>query len=145
MIQVHQIKPSHKRKEKKRVGRGGKRGTYSGRGIKGQKSRAGNQGEPMIRRLIKRYPKKRGYRFSPVRPKPITLNLNTIEKKFETNTKITPQALFEAGLIRRIKGKVPPIKILGRGRISKSFIIENCKVSKTVQEKIEKAGGRVNF
>jgi large subunit ribosomal protein L15 len=45
------------------VGRGGKKGTYSGRGIKGQKSRAGKRLEPIIRSIIKRYPKLRGYRF----------------------------------------------------------------------------------
>ncbi len=62
-MQIHQIRPIHKKKDRKRVGRGGKRGTYSGRGMKGQKSRAGAKFEPIIRSLIKRYPKLRGYRF----------------------------------------------------------------------------------
>ncbi|MBZ1348254.1 MAG: uL15 family ribosomal protein [Candidatus Nealsonbacteria bacterium] len=61
-MQLHQLKPIHKRKKRKRLGRGGKRGTYSGRGMKGQKSRAGARFEPIIRGLIKRYPKLRGYR-----------------------------------------------------------------------------------
>jgi len=60
MIQLHQIQPEHKLKKKKRVGRGGKRGTYCGRGIKGQKSRAGAKIRPALRDLIKRIPKKRG-------------------------------------------------------------------------------------
>src|SRR4030043_532865 len=55
-----QMKPKHKLKKKKRVGRGGKRGTYSGKGIKGQKSRAGRKMVPVIRELIKKYPKLRG-------------------------------------------------------------------------------------
>lgn len=61
-MQLHQLKPIHKFKKPKRVGRGGKRGIYSGRGIKGQKSRAGHKLKPIIRELIKRYPKLRGYR-----------------------------------------------------------------------------------
>jgi large subunit ribosomal protein L15 len=64
-MQLHDIHPIHKSKKKKRVGRGGKRGTYSGRGQKGQKSRAGAKFEPIIRSLIKKYPKLRGYKFKP--------------------------------------------------------------------------------
>lgn len=62
-MQIHQLKPIHKIKKKKRVGRGGKRGTYSGRGLKGQKSRAGRKMQPAIREFIKKFPKLRGYRF----------------------------------------------------------------------------------
>ncbi len=62
-MQLHELRPKHKLKKKKRIGRGGKTGTYSGRGVKGQKSRAGAKFEPIIRGLIKRYPKLRGYRF----------------------------------------------------------------------------------
>ncbi len=54
------LQPNIKEKSKKRVGRGGKRGTYSGRGIKGQKSRAGRKMRPAIRDLIQRTPKLRG-------------------------------------------------------------------------------------
>jgi len=59
-MQLHQIQPIHKLKKKKRVGRGGKRGTYCGRGIKGQKARAGAKIRPEIRDLIKRIPKLKG-------------------------------------------------------------------------------------
>lgn len=62
-MQLHQIKPSHKSKSEKRIGRGGKRGTYSGRGIKGQKARAGAKKRPALRDFVKKIPKKRGYRF----------------------------------------------------------------------------------
>ena len=62
-MQLHEIKPIHKVKKPKRVGRGGKRGTYSGRGQKGQKSRAGHKMKPVVRELVKRYPKLRGYKF----------------------------------------------------------------------------------
>jgi large subunit ribosomal protein L15 len=62
-MQLHELRPIHKPHKKKRIGRGGKKGTYSGKGIKGQKSRAGRKFKPLIREIIKRYPKKRGYKF----------------------------------------------------------------------------------
>jgi len=61
-MQLHELQPTHKTKTSKRIGRGGKKGTYSGRGMKGQKSRAGARMQPLVRELIKRYPKLRGYR-----------------------------------------------------------------------------------
>ena len=61
-MQIHELKPKHKTSAKKRVGRGGRKGTYSGHGMKGQKSRAGRKMVPMIRELIKRYPKLKGYK-----------------------------------------------------------------------------------
>jgi ribosomal protein L15 len=51
--------------------------------------------------------------------------------------------LLSKGLIRRIKGKVPKVKILGKGEIKKPLIIENCSVSKQSRTKIEKAGGQI--
>jgi len=62
-MQLHQIQPITKRRIKRRVGRGGKRGTYSGRGGKGQTARAGAKVRPEIRDLIKKIPKIKGYRF----------------------------------------------------------------------------------
>lgn len=144
-MQLHQLKPAHKLKKPKRIGRGGKKGTYSGRGIKGQKSRAGRKLEPVIRGLIKRYPKLKGYRFKPKVKKleTVILSLGVLEKKFRTGDKINPGVLLKKGLIHKIKGKVPEVKILGKGEISKSLAIENCQISKQAREKIEKAGGRI--
>ena len=146
-MQLHQLKPKHKLKKRKRVGRGGKRGTYSGRGLKGQRSRAGRKFEPAIRGLIKRYPKLRGYRFkSKVKgqeSKIAILNLETLEKRFNSGEKITPEILLERKIIRRIKGRLPKVKILSRGKLTKKLIIEGCQVSKSTREKIEKAGGSI--
>ena len=61
-MQIHELRPKHKNRAKKRIGRGGKHGTYSGKGIKGQASRAGRKMVPIIRELIKKYPKLKGYR-----------------------------------------------------------------------------------
>jgi large subunit ribosomal protein L15 len=146
-MELHQLKPKHKLKKKKRVGRGGKRGTYSGRGIKGQRSRAGRKFQPLIRELIKKYPKLRGYRFNPKAGKQelgtAVLNLGILEKKFKSQEKITPQLLLEKKLIRRMKGRVPRVKILGDGKLTKSLVVEGCQVSKQAKEKIEKAGGKI--
>ncbi|GAI13330.1 unnamed protein product [marine sediment metagenome] len=147
-MQLHQLKPKHKLKKKKRVGRGGKRGTYSGRGLKGQRSRAGRKFKPAIRGLIKRYPKLRGYKFKIIRPKPAVVNIEILEKKFKAADTVTPKVLIEKRLIRRIKGRLPKVKILGtraqrKGKLTKKLIIEGCQVSKSAREEIEKAGGTI--
>lgn len=142
-MQLHQLKPIHKKRRKKRIGRGGKRGTYSGKGIKGQRARAGAKFQPAIRELIKKYPKLRGYRFKADSSDSVIINLKIIEKKFKEKEKINPETLFHKGLIRRIKGKIPKVKILAEGEIKKPLIFEDCRFSKQAKEKIEKAGGQI--
>ncbi|PIP23536.1 MAG: 50S ribosomal protein L15 [Candidatus Nealsonbacteria bacterium CG23_combo_of_CG06-09_8_20_14_all_38_19] len=142
-MQLHELKPTHKNKKPKRVGRGGKRGTYSGKGIKGQKARAGRRFKPMIRELIKRYPKLKGYKFKKLMLKPSIVNLEVLEKNFEDSDTITPEALLQKNLVRRIKGRAPQVKILGNKDIKKLLIVEGCLVSKSAKEKIEKAGGKI--
>jgi len=142
-MQLHQLKPIHKKKKRKRIGRGGKRGTYSGRGIKGQKARAGAKFQPAIRELIKKYPKLRGYRFNSRNQELAVINVEILEKKFEEKEKVNPKILLNKGLVRRIKGKIPKVKILAKGEIKKSLIIENCQISKQASDKIKKAGGQI--
>ncbi len=137
-MQLHQLKPKHKLKKKKRIGRGGKRGTYSGKGIKGQKSRAGRKFAPVVRELIKKYPKLRGYRFKGQDQNLAIVNVEDLDKKFKEFEVVNPKALIERKLIRRIKGKTPKVKILGRGELKKKLTIENCELSKSAKEKIEK-------
>jgi len=159
-MQLHEIKPKYKKKKRKRIGRGGKRGTYSGRGIKGQRARAGRRLKPAIRDLIKRYPKLRGYKFKAKgkkqKLKVAVLNLGTLEKKFKSSEIVTPKVLIERKLIRKIKGRIPKVKILAKGRhppttlpskarapLTKKLIIEGCQVSKSARKEIEKAGGKI--
>lgn len=142
-MQIHQLKPKHKNRGKKRVGRGGKKGTYSGKGMKGQKSRAGRKMAPIIRELIKRYPKLKGYRSFVVEDNKIAVNLDVLEKKSKDGDVINPENLIKNGIIRMIKGRTPEIKILGKGKLTKKLTVENCKVSKSAKEAIEKAGGSV--
>ena len=142
-MQIHQLKPFQKSRKPKRIGRGGKRGTYSGRGVKGQKSRAGRKLKPVIRELIKKYPKLRGYKFKGTSKKLISLNVEILEKNFKFNERVSPKTLIEKELIRKIKGRVPRVKILGKGELKKTLFVEKCKVSKNAKEKIEKAGGDI--
>lgn len=143
-MQIHQLKPIHRVKKKKRVGRGGKRGTYSGRGIKGQKSRAGRKMAPIIREFIKRYSKLKGYRVkSKTRisePRKVVLNLDVLQKNFKDSEILSPKTLLEKNLIRKIKGRIPKVKILGKGELTKKLIIKDCQLSKSAKEKIEKVG-----
>ena len=142
-MQLQELKPIHKKKRRKRVGRGGKRGTYAGRGLKGQRARAGRRLKPVIRELIKRYPKLRGYRFKPVELKPAIVNLDTLEKKFKSGEIVNPRILLEKKIIRRIKGRIPKVKILAKGKLTKALTIEGCLVSKSAEEIIKKAGGTI--
>jgi len=142
-MQLHELKRKHKNRGKKRVGRGGRKGTYSGKGNKGQKSRAGRKMVPIIRELIKRYPKLKGYRSFTMDKDLAIVNLEVLEKNTKDGEIINPENLIKKGLISNIKGKTPKVKILGTGKITKKLVVENCKTSKTAKEAIEKAGGSV--
>mgnify|MGYP001083213620 CR=1 FL=1 len=142
-MQLHELKPIHSTKRKKRVGRGGKKGTYSGRGIKGQNARAGRKKVPIIREIIKKYPKLRGYRWSRIKEPLSIVNLDMLEQKCQDGELINPQVLLEKGIIERIKGKIPKVKILARGSLTKRLTIENCLLSKSAKETIEKVGGEI--
>lgn len=142
-MQVNEIKPTHKGKISRRIGRGGKRGTFSGKGVKGQNSRAGRKKMPMIREIIKRYPKLRGYKYGGIPKLLIAVNLDLLENKFEAGETVTPEILLKKGVIRRIGGKAPNVKVLGTGKLTKSLSFERCKISATAKTAIEKAGGKI--
>ncbi len=134
-MQIHQLKPKRKNKPAKRIGRGGKRGTFSGRGVKGQKSRSGTHKiQPIIRELIKRYPKLRGYRQNPKKEFEVAINLSKLDKVFKDGEKVTPDSLIEKGLIGKIKGKMPEVKILGTGELTKKLKFEGVKMSKQAEK-----------
>jgi large subunit ribosomal protein L15 len=142
-MQLHELKPKHKNRNKRRIGRGGRKGTYSGHGMKGQRSRAGRKMVPIIRELIKRYPKLKGYRSFAIESNLALVNLESIESKVNNGDVVNPENLIKLGLISKIKGRVPEVKILGTGKITKKITVENCKISKTAKEAIEKAGGNI--
>ena len=138
-MQKHELK-NEKRKRRKRIGRGGKRGTYSGRGIKGQKAHASSGTPSAEKELIARMPKLRGVKFSSIKQTPIVFNVKDLERMFGDNS-LTREVLKERGIIRRLR---QPVKILGSGTITKAFTVQGIPVSKTAREKIEKAGGKIH-
>ncbi|MBI2024117.1 50S ribosomal protein L15 [Candidatus Giovannonibacteria bacterium] len=142
-MQAHNLGIVSKTKTKKRVGRGGKRGTYSGRGIKGQKARSGRRIRPQFRDTLKKIPKKRGYSVKVLARRIAVVNLKDLEKKFENNSEISPKALREKGLISKIAGRIPEVKILGEGELAKSFIVRDCVFSKKAEEALIKSGSRI--
>jgi len=114
-MQLHQLKPTHKQRAAKIIGRGGRRGHYCGSGVPKGRSRAANV-KPVIRELLKRYPKRRGYKFKTLSEKIAVLDLGILDKKFDTGQIVSPQILIERRLVRRIGGAVPQIKILEEAR-----------------------------
>lgn len=128
---------------KKRVGRGdgSGHGTYSGRGLKGQKSRAGGgtrlgfEGGQLP--LIQRLPRLRGF-FNSFRTEYNVVNVGKLNV-FDANAEVTPQMLIEAGLI---KSAQQPLKILGDGELNRPLVVKANKFSSTAKAKIEAAGGR---
>ncbi len=144
-MQLHTLKRNTQRKTKQQVGRGSKRGKTSGRGQKGQTSRAGRKLRPEIREIIKKIPKLRGRGKNMNKSfevKPVALNLAAFAT-VENNTVITPQKLVDLKLVKLLKGKVPKVKILANGEITNSLTFKKFTISKAAIEKIEKAGGKV--
>ena len=135
-MQLHELKKAYKTKNKRRIGRGGKRGTYSGRGIKGQKARAGHKIRPAIYDLIIKIPKQRGIKHKPLSSKLVVINFDVLNKHFKEGELVSPQTLFEKGLIEKEKGKLPKVKILGRGELTKKLIFKKCQFSQSALKKL---------
>ncbi len=142
-MRIHNIKKNKSNKISIRIGRGGKRGKTSGKGHKGQNARTGNSGRPEIRDMIKRLPKLRGYRFNSIQKSAVPVNLSSIDKVFLDGDKINSTVLIKEGLVNRKNGKIPAIKILATGEITKKVNITGCAFSQTAKEKIEKVGGSI--
>ena len=132
------------KKNRKRVGRGdgSGHGTYSGRGCKGQKSRAGYniprgfEGGQLP--LIKRLPQKRGF-VNIFRVEYSLVNLTKLNI-FESGSEVTPERLVAVGLVKSLKY---PVKILAGGEINHPIVIKANKFSAAAKAKIEAAGGKV--
>lgn len=157
-MNIHELKPKTKRPSKKYVGRGGKKGTFSGKGTKGQKSRAGAYVRPGFRggdnRLWQLFPKQRGAGKKPgnARPHPkhryfiyrnaksAVLNLDVFNRFNEGDT-ITPSKLLESGMISLDVKQ--GIKILGDGELNKKLTFEGFKFSKSAEDKIRKSGSTI--
>jgi large subunit ribosomal protein L15 len=128
----------------KRVGRGtgSGHGTYSGRGCKGQKSRAGNRKfrpgfEGGQLPLIKRLPRKRGFT-NIFKTEYSLVNLGELNK-FDSGSDVSPAKMLEAGMIKTLAN---PVKVLADGALDRPLIITANKFSASAKAKIEAAGGK---
>jgi large subunit ribosomal protein L15 len=151
-LNLSSLKPAQKRVARKRVGRGtGSKGRYSGRGIKGQKSRSGShkmragfEGGQMP--LYMRLGKQRGSTskdampVGPFRTRSQGVNVRDLERVFDAGAEVTPEVLKAKGLIRTTRIDV---KILGQGDLTKKLTVSAHGLSQTAREKIEGAGGSV--
>ncbi|MCX6713365.1 MAG: 50S ribosomal protein L15 [Candidatus Vogelbacteria bacterium] len=142
-MQIHQLKRTTKLAKNQRIGRGGKRGTTSGRGTKGQMARSGHKLYPELRDAIKKLPKLRGYRFKSFQTKAAPVNLRAIETAFSAGAIVTPAELVAKKLVRTASGKIPAIKILATGNLTKKLSFSGMTISASAKEKIEKAGGEI--
>ena len=139
-ISLHTIQPQKgSKKSKKRIGRGlGSTGRTSGRGQKGQKSRAGSSGMQRlgIRKMMLATPKLRGFK-SP-HAKKQTVTLKTLNRIVSSDDVITPQYLMKKGVVSNVRDGV---KIVATGVIDKKVQIKGCLATKQALALIEKAGG----
>ena len=138
-MQIHQLKLK-KRKKRKTIGRGGKRGTYSGRGNKGQKARSGGNVDPLFEggrsSFVERLKKVRGFKSPHV--KKININLNDLEINFENGERVDVKSLIEKGLIGKIEAR-NGVKILGTGKLSKKITVDKeILMSQSAKKVIEK-------
>lgn len=132
-------------KTRKRRGRGNASGlgTFSGRGIKGQKSRSGGKfkgghGGKRAPRFIQTTPKKRGFRS--LREKFSVVNIADLDREFQDGERVTPAILFYKGLISNPRFGV---KILGDGKLTKKLTVSAQKFSGTAKDAILHVGGSV--
>ena len=154
-LNLSNLKPAQPRKGRKRVGRGlgSGKGRYSGRGLKGQKSRSGSHKmragfEGGQTPLYMRLGKQRGpysadaMPMGPHRTSTQPVNVAALEQRFDAGADVTPESLVEKGLIRNTRIDV---KLLGQGELTKSLSITVHAASASAREKVEGAGGSLTL
>ncbi len=147
-MNLHSLQTKTQRSMSNRIGRGGKRGKTSGRGVKGQRAHGDHGVRPDLRDAIKKLPKRRGYgknraRTHVYRLSHPVISLARLQNLFDTGATINPLALVEKKVVSMREATTRDIKILGNGNLEKKFTLEGCVVSATTRAKIEKAGGKV--
>ena len=153
-LNLSNLKPASPRRARKRVGRGlgSGKGRYSGRGIKGQKSRSGSHkmrpgfegGQmPLHMRIgkLRGSTSKDAMPVGPFRTYTHPINVRDLDR-FDAGDVVTPESLVEKGLIKNTK---TDIKLLANGEVSKKLTIRVHSISAAAREKIEAAGGSVEL
>jgi large subunit ribosomal protein L15 len=144
-LNLHSLKPNKDAKKKrKRVGRGdgSNKGTYSGRGLKGQRARSGGKSGLKLRGLrdvLFSLPKLGGFKSN--RPDPKVVNVEDLNEVFSDGETVDPTSLVDAGLIDEVGDG--GVKVLGEGDIEIGVTLQGCDTSKSAKAKIEDAGGEV--
>ena len=136
--------PKGAKKNRRRVGRGdgSGKGTYAGRGLKGQKSRSGKG--PMTKfqggqlSLLKRLPSIRGFN-NIFRQEYSVVNVDHLSL-FPEGSEVTPELLVQVGFVKDLR---EPVKVLGRGEIDVAITVSAQRFSEAAKRKIEAAGGTV--
>lgn len=146
MVKQHEIQaPPGARRKAKRLGRGdgSGKGSYSTRGMKGQKSRSGRgpyrgfEGGQLP--LIHRLPTTRGFR-NPNHKIYSIVNIESLAERFSARSEVTPEAMLGAGLVRNLKF---PIKVLANGEIGIPLNVTAHRFSSSARQRLLKAGGQV--
>ena len=144
-MRQHELSPAPgAKRSRKRVGRGdgSGHGTYSGRGVKGQKSRSGYRMKPGFEGgqlpLIKRLPRKRGF-VNIFRTEYSVVSIGKLNM-FESGSEVTPEKMVAAGLVKSLR---QPVKVLADGDIGHPVTVKAHKFSAAAKAKIEAAGGKV--
>jgi len=144
-MQLNNLKFKNKKKARKVIGRGGKKGTYSGKGCKGQKARSGVSINPLFEggrsTLIDHMKKVRGFKSSQIG---MEVKISQLEKFFQDGETVNAKSLLEKKLVKKVTKK-SKIKILGdKDKISKKLIIDkDIPLSASAKIVIEKAGGSI--
>lgn len=143
MVRAYDLQPPKgARKSRKRVGRGNGsgHGTYSGRGLKGQKARSGRGIKPWFEggqtKIVKRLPEQRGFT-NIFKTEYEVVNVGALAS-FPANTEVDADALVAARIIKNTRR---PVKILGDGELSVPLTVRAAKFSESAKAKIEAAGG----
>lgn len=141
-INLSNLKPAvNSTKIVKRVGRGGKRGTYSGKGMKGQRSRSGVSGLKAmgLKQVMQSTPKLRG--FKSFKPKLPVVNLSDLNV-FEDGALVDFKKMIQKGILDKRYNRV---KVLGLGKLEKKIIVIADAFSASAKEAIEKLGGKAEL
>jgi len=143
-MQLHNLRsPKGAKNARKRVGRGdgSGHGSYSGRGIKGQKARSGGRNPNFEGGQIPLHmslPALRGFT-NIFRKEYSVVNIRHLAQ-FPANSQVTPQVMAKAGVIKEVD---KPVKVLGDGELDRPLIVEAHRFSKSARQKIEAAGGSI--
>jgi large subunit ribosomal protein L15 len=142
-MKQHDLQPAPgSTQARKRVGRGtgSGHGTFSGRGAKGQKARAGGKVHPRFEGgqlpLFRRLPIKRGFT-NIFKTEYAVVNLERLQD-FPAGAEVTPESLVAAGIVKKVE---QPVKILGQGEVHVPLTVKAHKLSASAKAKIEAAGG----